>query len=148
MSERRPAAIAVVEDNPADIFLLQYALREHDVPYAFTVLSNGQEAMEYLDRIEKEAGEKPDLLIVDLNLPVYSGLELLARIRSSPELQTIKVAILTTSEAATDEVEADALGAQLYLRKPTNLDDFVRLGGPLRRTIYGDDSSQIDSHER
>jgi CheY-like chemotaxis protein len=131
-----PASIAVIEDNPADLFLLQYALREHRVPHIVTLLRNGQEAMDYLKGLETQPADIPDLLIVDLNLPVYSGLELLVHIRKSARLARIKVAILTTSEAHADEAYAEALGAQLYLRKPTNLDDFIKMGAPLRKLLY------------
>ena len=124
--------ITVVEDNPADVYLLRHALNAHNVNYEMKVLSDGRQAMEYVDAAEKENFEYPELVILDLNLPVCGGLEVLEHIRMSPRLAHVRAVILTTSEARQDRERADALGIEMYLHKPTNLDDFIRLGAPLK----------------
>ena len=127
--------IVLVEDNPADVFLFEYALRAHQVPYQLTVFGDGQRAMDFVEQAHRGDVPRPDLFVLDLNLPVYSGLEVLRKIRESPRLQSCKAVILTTSNAPQDRDQASALGISLYLQKPTNLDAFAELGRPLKQAL-------------
>lgn len=127
--------VLLIEDNPADVFLFRYALDTHDVCYDLSVLTDGGVAMRWVQHAEDDSRELPDLFVLDLNLPVYSGLEILAAMRRSPRLAQAPAVILTTSDGTRDREQARALGAVLYLRKPTNLDDFAALGAPLKELI-------------
>ncbi|MCC6590152.1 MAG: response regulator [Bryobacterales bacterium] len=130
--------IVLVEDNPADVFLFEYALRAHEVGYQLTVFPDGQRAMDFVEQAHRGDVPRPDLFVLDLNLPIYSGLEVLRKIRESPRLQSCKAIILTTSNAPQDRDQATALGISLYLQKPTNLDAFAELGRRLKQALAGE----------
>lgn len=127
--------IVLVEDNPADVFLFEYALKAHEVRYQLQVFADGQRAMDFVEQAHRGDVPRPDLFVLDLNLPIYSGLDVLRKIRESPRLQTCKAVILTTSNAPQDRDQASALGISLYLQKPTNLDAFAELGRPLKEAL-------------
>lgn len=135
MTGAEKSTIVLVEDNPADVFLFEYALRAHEVLYQLTVFPDGQRAMDFVDQAHRGDVPRPDLFVLDLNLPIYSGLEVLQKIRESPRLKSCKAVILTTSNAPQDREQATALGISLYLQKPTNLDAFADLGRPLKQTL-------------
>ena len=122
-------AILLVEDNPADITITQRALRESDFSVELIVLRDGQEALDYLLRCGPHADDAnwrcPDLVLLDLNLPRVSGLEVLARVRSLPDLKTVPVVVLTTSRRQEDVQAVYAAGANTYIEKPQDFAKFV-----------------------
>ena len=120
MSELRH--ILLVEDNKADIRLMQEALKEHAPEIKISAVESGVEALEFL---EKE--ERPDLIILDLNLPKKDGREVLKEVKASNTLKTIPIIILTTSESEHDIKIAYELHANCYLAKPIDLDEFNRI---------------------
>jgi CheY-like chemotaxis protein len=134
-SDTQRCRIAHVEDNPADVFLLRHALDTYEISYELDVLPDGLRAMQYVEGIDRGEMRTPDLFILDLNLPIHNGLEVLKRIRASARIAAVPTVILTTSEAEPDWEAAWNLGVELYLRKPTNLDDFTQLGRPLKALI-------------
>ena len=118
----RPIEILLVEDNAADVRLTQEALREGKVRNNLQVARDGEEALAILRR---PGATRPDLVLLDLNLPRKDGREVLKEIKDDPDLQTIPVVVLTTSSAEADIVKSYRLHANCYITKPVDLDQFV-----------------------
>jgi CheY-like chemotaxis protein len=130
--------IVVVEDSVTDVVLLRQALDEHigKGGYQLQVLPDGGQGMRYVEHAGPNAiPERPDLIVVDINLPFYSGLEILRRLRQQPWLSGIPVVILTTSDSGVEREQAERLGISCFLRKPTDLRDFIALGAVLKRCV-------------
>lgn len=122
----RPIEILLVEDNPADVRLTQEVFKEGRVQNLLHVAWNGEEALEFLHRRGRfRDAPRPDLILLDLNLPRKGGREVLAEIKREPRLQCIPVIILTTSDADQDIVESYRQHANCYIVKPVNLDQFI-----------------------
>ena len=122
----KPIEILLVEDNPGDARLTQEVLRETKVRNNLKVVRDGVEAMAFLRRTGIYAREeRPDLILLDLNLPKKDGREVLAEIKEDPELRRIPVVILTTSKAEQDIVKAYNLHANCYIAKPVDLVQFM-----------------------
>ena len=124
----KPLDILLVEDNPADVRLTQEAFREGKILNNLTVARDGVEAMDFLRRRGSHAGAvRPDLILLDLNLPRKDGREVLAEIKSDPSLMRIPVVVLTTSRAEMDIVKSYNLHANCYVVKPVDLDQFINV---------------------
>jgi two-component system, chemotaxis family, response regulator Rcp1 len=122
----RPIEILLVEDNPGDVRLTQEALKEGKVSNNLHVAYDGIEALAFLRREGKfEKAVRPDLILLDLNLPKMDGRELLAEIKDDDDLKRIPVVILTTSKAEEDVVKTYNLHANCYISKPVDLDQFI-----------------------
>jgi chemotaxis family two-component system response regulator Rcp1 len=124
--KRRSIRILLVEDSSLHAFLTRETLSKSDkTSYEISTLRDGVEALSYLYRINGYGhAPKPDLILLDLNLPRIHGFTFLAQIKTDAELKTIPVCILTSSEARTDIKKAQALNAECYLTKPLDLDKF------------------------
>ena len=124
----RSAQILLVEDNPGDVRLTMEALRDAKVRNNLHVVADGVEAMNFLRRegTYREA-PRPDLILLDLNLPKKDGREVLAEIKADDHLRTIPVVILTTSQAEQDIVRSYNLHANCYVTKPVDLDQFIKV---------------------
>lgn len=126
--DNRPIDILLVEDNPGDIRLTREALKDAKVANVLTVVGDGIEALALLHKNGKHAtSARPDLIILDLNLPKKDGLELLAEIKSDDELKIIPVIILTTSTSDTDIIKSYDLHANCYIAKPVDLEQFIQV---------------------
>lgn len=126
MTEPRPIRILLVEDDAGDVLMTKEALAEGKVANHLDVASDGVEAMEYLRAADGSAGRpRPDLVLLDLNLPRKSGLEVLAEVKNDPELRRIPVVVLTTSDAERDIVSSYDLHANAYITKPVDFAQFV-----------------------
>src|ERR1700728_3351506 len=123
-----PLEVLLVEDSPGDVRLTQEALREAHPALHLHVTTDGVEAMAFLNRqgIHAQA-PRPDLILLDLNLPKMDGREVLAHIKDDPSLKLIPTVILTTSDAEADIVDSYRLQANCYLSKPVQLDAFEGL---------------------
>jgi chemotaxis family two-component system response regulator Rcp1 len=122
----RPVEILLVEDNPGDVRLTIEALRDSKVRNTLSVARDGVEALEYLRRAGAFANVvRPDLILLDLNLPRKDGREVLAEIKADPALHTIPVVILTTSRAEQDVLRSYELKANCYITKPVDLEQFI-----------------------
>lgn len=120
--------ILLVEDNAADVRLTMEALREGKVRNRLTVARDGEEALEILRRRgAHENSPRPDLILLDLNLPRKDGREVLAELKNDPDLKRIPVVVLTTSAAEIDIVKSYQLHANCYITKPVDLDQFVNV---------------------
>jgi CheY-like chemotaxis protein len=119
------ASILLVEDDPGDVMLIREALVEHKVGNALSVVSDGVQAMEFVRGLGAYAGvERPDLVLLDLNLPRKSGAEVLAEIKGDPELSMIPVVVLTTSESEDDVLRSYQRHANAYITKPLDFERF------------------------
>jgi CheY-like chemotaxis protein len=124
----RPIEILMVEDNPGDVRLTQEALKGGKIWNELNVVSDGVAALDYLRRVPPyENVTRPDLVLLDLNLPKKDGREVLAAIKSDPSLQTIPVVVLTTSQADEDVIRAYTLNANCYVTKPVDFEQFTRI---------------------
>ena len=123
-----PVHVLLVEDSEADIRLTLEAMKDAKVFNTLHVVRDGEEAIDFLRQTGKHEGvPRPDLIILDLNLPRKNGKEVLADIKSDESLKTIPVAVLTTSSAERDIIESYNLGANCYLTKPVDLQQFLNV---------------------
>jgi len=123
-----PIEILLVEDNPGDVRLTEEALKESKVRNTLHVARDGVEAIEFLrGRDGNGGGNKPDIILLDLNLPRTNGREVLATIKTDPDLRRIPVVVLTTSRAEQDILETYDLHANCYIVKPVGLDEFITI---------------------
>lgn len=122
----RPVEILLVEDNPGDVRLTIEALKEGHIDNNLNVVEDGEQALAYLRREHDFSGvPRPDLILLDLNLPRKDGREVLSEIKSDDVLKTIPVVVLTTSEADGDIRHSYYLQANCYITKPVDLDRFI-----------------------
>ena len=118
-----PKTILLVEDNADDEQLTLRAMRQSDIPNIIRVARDGAEA---LDKLFGEGQDRlPDLVLLDLKLPKVNGLEVLTKIRSDARTKTLPVVVLTSSDEERDIVESYELGANSYVRKPVDFDQFI-----------------------
>ena len=118
-------SVLLVEDDPGDVMLVREAFAADKVGNTLSVVSDGVEAMRFVRGEGEYAGvERPDLVLLDLNLPRKSGAEVLAEIKSDPQLSTIPVVVLTTSQAEEDVLRSYEMHANAYVTKPVDFDRF------------------------
>jgi chemotaxis family two-component system response regulator Rcp1 len=135
---KKPPVILLVEDNPADVRLACEVLEEAGVSGALMIARDGEQALK-MARSEGEyaGGPTPDLILLDLNLPRKSGLEVLAQLKQSPELRRIPVLILTTSRADSDVFACYDSHANAFLTKPVDMNQFSELATLIRDFWFG-----------
>jgi two-component system, chemotaxis family, response regulator Rcp1 len=123
-----PIEILLVEDNPADVRLTKEALRQSKILNNLHAVADGEEALRFLRRegVHAEA-PRPDLVLLDLNMPLVSGREVLEQVKEDPELRRIPVVVLTTSEAEQDILRSYDLHANAYVHKPVDFDQFAEV---------------------
>jgi CheY-like chemotaxis protein len=124
--------ILLAEDNPADIYLIREALKYHGVEASLKVATDGKDVLE---QIRNEGAPLPGLIILDLNLPRHDGIEVLEVVRATPGLSDVPVVVLTSSDSPRDRLNALHLGATRYIRKPSNLNDFLNLGATFKELL-------------
>src|SRR5437870_6585618 len=125
----RKVQILLVEDNPADVDLLRRALRSAELNFELTVIEDGAEALAFVRQKEKEAGTPaPDLVVLDMNLPKNSGLEILEAMRGSRVFADVPVAILTSSSSPRERPKMEGLRVGRYITKPPDLEEYLRIG--------------------
>jgi CheY-like chemotaxis protein len=124
----QPIEVLLVEDDPGDVLLIREAFDFNKVHNNLNVVSDGEQALDYLrgtgdytDRI------RPDLVLLDLNLPRKDGREVLAEVKTDPDLRTIPIVVLTTSEAEEDVLKSYQLHANAYVTKPVDFERFVSI---------------------
>ncbi|NBE95764.1 response regulator [Nonomuraea sp. KC401] len=128
MTDLRPIDVLLVEDDQGDILLTKEAFDHNKVRNRLNVVNDGEQAMAYLRREgEYRDAIRPDLILLDLNLPRMSGREVLREVKDDPALRTIPVVILTTSEAEEDILHSYRLHANAYVSKPVDFEQFIRV---------------------
>ena len=126
---RNNPTILVVDDDPADQFLVQEAMRTANLHYDLRLVSDGDEAIEYLYHrgryVEGRKAPRPDLILLDLNMPRLNGRQVARAIKSDPNFRTIPIVVLTTSRLDQDVDELYQTGVNSYIQKPANFDEFT-----------------------
>jgi CheY-like chemotaxis protein len=128
LAEARPIEILLVEDDPGDILITTEALEQSKLANNLHTVENGEEAVAFLRREGQFADAvRPDLVLLDLNLPRRDGREVLAEIKADPDLRRIPVVVLTTSSAEEDVLRSYDLHANAYITKPVDFANFVNV---------------------
>jgi chemotaxis family two-component system response regulator Rcp1 len=123
-----PVTILLVEDEPADVRLTQIALQQAKLVNELHVVTDGEQALDFLHRRgQYAAAPRPDLVLLDLNLPRVSGHEVLEDIRASDELTALPVIVLTTSSSQRDVVESYRRHANCFISKPVGVEEFLKV---------------------
>jgi CheY-like chemotaxis protein len=124
----RQIEVLLVEDDPGDVLMTREALEVHKVTNQLHVVHDGADAMSFLRREgDYESAPRPDLVLLDLNLPRIDGREVLQAIKSDPALANIPVVVLTTSEAEEDVLRSYSLHANAYVTKPVDFERFIEV---------------------
>lgn len=130
LAKRRTAVILLVEDDPGDQELTRRALKEGILITDLHVVSDGQEALDYLQRraeyANPSASPRPDLILLDLNMPRMDGREVLRHVRKDPDIAHIPIVVLTTSEQEQDILQSYKIGCNSFITKPVYFDNFIR----------------------
>jgi chemotaxis family two-component system response regulator Rcp1 len=121
----KPIEILMVEDNPVDVLVTREALKQGRIMNNLSVAEDGEEALDFLFRTGQfSAAPRPDLILLDLNLPKKDGREILTELKNNPDLRSIPVVILTTSQAEEDVLRSYDCGANCFIVKPVDLEQF------------------------
>jgi CheY-like chemotaxis protein len=124
----QPIEVLLVEDDPGDVLLIREAFAFNKVHNNLNVVSDGEQALQFLRREGEHAdAARPDLVLLDLNLPRKDGREVLADVKQDPDLRTIPIVVLTTSEAEEDVLKSYQLHANAYVTKPVDFERFVSI---------------------
>jgi CheY-like chemotaxis protein len=124
----RPIVVLLVEDDPGDELMTREAFAENKVHTDLHVASDGEQALDFLyQRKSYEDAPRPDLILLDLNLPKFDGREILAQIKQNPDLCSIPVVVLTTSRADEDVLRSYKLHANAYVNKPVDFTRFIEV---------------------
>jgi chemotaxis family two-component system response regulator Rcp1 len=130
--------ILLIEDAEPDVFLVREALRQAGLTFHLKVLDDGEKAVDFIDQLDLDAtAECPEIVLLDLNLPKRSGDQILEHMRHSQRCRQIPVIIVTSSDSPKDRAQTSRLGATLYFRKPSRLDEFMKLGTLVRGILDG-----------
>jgi len=124
----------LVEDSPADVFLVKEAVREEGLEFDWKVAEDGETAIQIIDCVDADtAASPPGLLLLDINVPRRSGNDVLEHIRKSARCSAVPVVMISSSDSPVERKRALDLGANEYFRKPSSLEEFMQLGGVVRR---------------
>jgi CheY-like chemotaxis protein len=122
----RPIEVLLVEDDPGDVLMTREAFADYKIANRLHVVSNGEDAVSFMRKVGRFGdAPRPDLVLLDLNLPRRDGREVLRDVKSDPELRRIPIVVLTTSEAEEDVLASYDLHANAYVRKPVDFEQFV-----------------------
>jgi CheY-like chemotaxis protein len=128
--------ILLVEDIHSDAMLIVLALQEHQVKHQVLVVSDGEAAIDIFELADSDQKAPcPELLLLDLNLPRRTGLEILERVRNTSRCRDIPVIVITTSDLPSDRALAESLGAVEYFQKPMNLEEYMKIGLSIRNVL-------------
>jgi len=123
-----PARIVLVEDNPADVYLLKLALKENGIAHELIHFATGEDAVQALCNHDAVETPPPDMILLDLNTPRSDGFQVLLRFRNDPNFANVPIAIITSSRASSDKFRSQLQGVRL-IEKPSQLEDFLEAVG-------------------
>jgi CheY-like chemotaxis protein len=133
-----PLVIAVVEDNPADVYCIARVLQAHGLLYSLQVLESRQRTLHFFDQLAAQAEERcPDLLLLDFTLPGLDTRALLQRIKAMPVCRRLRIVVMTGSDDPAVAGEARALGADAFFQKPISFQRFLALGDLIKAMVFG-----------
>lgn len=135
MSEHRAICLAVIEDNPADVQLLRFALEEAGLDCELVVLYDGQAALEWVRRNGNEGARPAKAVVLDLNLPRHDGIEVLEAMHRTPGLADVPVLVLSSSPSPRDVARVGAFPNTRYRTKPTVLEEYTQVSEMIREMI-------------
>ncbi|HEV2202007.1 MAG TPA: response regulator [Bryobacteraceae bacterium] len=127
-TESSPLNVLLVEDNPADVLLIQEALSARFPVSHISVHQDGEQTMQWIERLDRKEVSRPDVILLDLNLPRVTGEDVLWRLSLSPLCRGVPIVVVTSSDSPRDRIAAAGMGASRYFRKPADYDEFMRLG--------------------
>jgi DNA-binding response OmpR family regulator len=131
--------ILLAEDNPADVFLLERALKKHLDGFELRVFADGEKAVRFIEAVDAdESATPPALILADLNLPKKGGLELLQLVRQSRRSGRVPFLVLTSSDSPFDRTETAKFGATGYFCKPSGLAEFMEIGRVIKEALAGE----------
>ena len=136
--------ILLAEDSPADVYLIRQAILKHkkNISLDVIVVTDGEQAIDYILRRGRFAQVcRPDLIVLDLNLPKSDGVDVLRCARGQPDVSNIPIVVLTSSDSPSDRSITERLGANRFITKPTDLDTFMALGEILMHYVEGNGSA-------
>jgi CheY-like chemotaxis protein len=131
----RAHQILIVEDSKADLFLIREAISAAGVVATLYVVHDGQEAIQFLDNVDRQVVPCPDLVLLDLNIPKKDGTEVLRHLRQTQSCKKSLVLVVTSSDSSRDRAAVNALGTNGYFRKPSVYADFLKLGEVVRSLL-------------
>ncbi len=135
--------ILLIEDAEPDVFLVREALRQAGLDFNLHVVDDGEKAIDFIDRLDRDnSADCPNLVLLDLNLPKRTGDQILEHIRRSERCKNVPVIIVTSSDSPKDKHQTNTLGATGYFRKPSRLDEFMKLGSMVRGLL---DSRRLET---
>ncbi len=138
-----PFNIILVEDAEPDVLLVREALEQSGLDFELLVFDDGEQGVDFVDSMDRDSSRaRPHLFLLDLNLPKKTGGQILERVRQSPTCGQIPVVILTSSDSHRDKAQAAQLNATGYFRKPSRLDEFMKLGPYIRNLLTGQSETQ------
>lgn len=124
----KASQIVLIEDNSADVLLIELALKENGIPFELTRFKDGQEAVDSLGAAATKSFH-PDAILVDLNTPRSDGFEVLGKIIQNPYLSGVPIAVITSSQAGSDRHRTSLMGVVRYIEKPSQLEEFLSTVG-------------------
>ncbi|MDX5340716.1 MAG: response regulator [Cyclobacteriaceae bacterium] len=128
MNDKNPAHVLLVEDNDGDIFLIQEAFAESKFDVDLSMVRNGQEAIDFVFKNkEYQEAKRPDLILLDINIPIFNGHEVLAKIKSDPQMRKIPVIMLTTSSNQRDIDKSYGNNCNAYINKPSEMEGLFQV---------------------
>lgn len=122
----------MAEDNAGDVFLIREALASAHINAELTVKRDGEQMLHYVDALDNGEAPVPEVILLDLNLPRANGEQILSRIRECQACRSVPVVVITSSNSPYDRDMANRSGAYAYFRKPSELDEFLRLGNLIK----------------
>ncbi len=138
--------IVLIEDAEPDVLLVREALEQSGLDFELEVFDDGEQGVEFVENMDRSATlARPHLFLLDLNLPKKTGAQILERVRQSPRCANIPVVILTSSDSHRDKTQAADLNATGYFRKPSRLDEFMKLGPYVRDILNRERQAEMDS---
>ena len=137
--------IILVEDAEPDVLLVREALEQSGLEFELLVFDDGEQGVAFIENMDRDASlVRPNLFLLDLNLPKKTGGQILERVRQSPRCGQVPVVILTSSDSQKDKTQAADLKATGYFRKPSRLDEFMKLGPYVRDLLTRQGQTEAD----